>query len=95
MTNCPNCGAPIQGTRCEYCGTPFYDLAAIDMDNPGYITMMKGAHKFVFKAFVYNAEIEFPPPDTICAEALDGHIRYISTESNPLIHIDLQVVEGK
>ena len=21
--NCPNCGAPRTGTRCEYCGTPF------------------------------------------------------------------------
>lgn len=23
MTNCPNCGAPITGRRCEYCGTVF------------------------------------------------------------------------
>lgn len=22
-TNCPNCGAPIKGGRCEYCGTEF------------------------------------------------------------------------
>lgn len=22
-TNCPNCGAPIKGGRCEYCGTKF------------------------------------------------------------------------
>ena len=21
--NCPNCGAPRTGMRCEYCGTPF------------------------------------------------------------------------
>lgn len=21
MTNCPNCGAPLVGGRCEYCGT--------------------------------------------------------------------------
>ena len=21
MTNCPNCGAPIRGAVCEYCGT--------------------------------------------------------------------------
>lgn len=21
--NCPNCGAPIKGGRCEYCGTKF------------------------------------------------------------------------
>lgn len=23
MTNCPNCGAPIRGPECEYCGTVF------------------------------------------------------------------------
>ena len=23
MTNCPNCGAPITGPSCEYCGTRF------------------------------------------------------------------------
>ena len=22
-TNCPNCGAPITGDKCEYCGTSF------------------------------------------------------------------------
>lgn len=25
--NCPNCGAPIHGRSCEYCGTIFYRLA--------------------------------------------------------------------
>ena len=24
-TNCPNCGAPITGIQCEYCGTVFHD----------------------------------------------------------------------
>lgn len=23
MRNCPNCGAPINGDKCEYCGTVF------------------------------------------------------------------------
>ena len=23
MTNCPNCGAPITGSKCDYCGTVF------------------------------------------------------------------------
>ena len=26
MTNCPNCGAPAAGSRCEYCGTPLEEL---------------------------------------------------------------------
>lgn len=23
MTNCKNCGAPLHGNRCEYCGTEY------------------------------------------------------------------------
>lgn len=23
ITNCPNCGAPVNGKTCEYCGTKF------------------------------------------------------------------------
>ena len=30
-TNCPNCGAPITGPECEYCGTKF-DIKVIDWD---------------------------------------------------------------
>lgn len=26
ITNCPNCGAPIVGNECEYCGTIFNDI---------------------------------------------------------------------
>lgn len=26
MSNCPNCGAPIVGNKCEYCGTIFNDI---------------------------------------------------------------------
>ena len=26
MTNCPNCGAPTVGGRCEYCGTLSHEV---------------------------------------------------------------------
>lgn len=28
MSNCPNCGAPIRGLECKYCGTSFRGLRA-------------------------------------------------------------------
>ena len=27
ITNCPNCGAPVSGSVCEYCGTKFREDA--------------------------------------------------------------------
>lgn len=26
LLNCPNCGAPITGPQCEYCGTTFEEV---------------------------------------------------------------------
>jgi len=34
-TNCPNCGAPINGHVCEYCGTRFPFL--LGSENEGYM----------------------------------------------------------
>ncbi len=25
-TNCPNCGAPLNGSKCEYCGTEIHHV---------------------------------------------------------------------
>ena len=32
MTNCPNCGAPITKSKCEYCDAVFSDLQAQDLE---------------------------------------------------------------
>lgn len=41
MTNCPNCGAPIEPYvfRCAYCGSWYFDFAAFncDTDKPVYV----------------------------------------------------------
>lgn len=53
LYNCPNCGAPIQSEKCPYCGTTFYDFAAIDLDRPCYI-------KFKHKDSVITAKVSVP-----------------------------------
>ena len=45
-TNCPNCGAPIDGNKCEHCRTLFFDFGAIEIGKPAYF-------KFVLNGMVY------------------------------------------
>lgn len=37
--NCPNCGAPITGYKCEYCGTVFYDFADLETGQTAYLRL--------------------------------------------------------
>lgn len=50
-TNCPNCGGPlpINGVKCEFCGTRIIDLTMIDFDN-------EEPTMFVLKAPKYMAQ---------------------------------------
>lgn len=48
--NCPNCGAPIAGLKCEYCGTQFFDIADIEVNKPGYLRMKLEESINTFKA---------------------------------------------
>ena len=38
MTNCPNCGAPITGRICEYCGTVHWQDNAINTADAGNLS---------------------------------------------------------
>lgn len=48
--NCPNCGAPLDGEKCFYCGTTFYDFASLEIGTPCYIRLRFGDMKMTFKA---------------------------------------------
>lgn len=54
MTNCPNCGSPLEPykCKCEYCGTWYYDLSMFDLDDgkPQYVkfkTNMNGREIYI------------------------------------------------
>ncbi len=36
-TNCPNCGAPITGSVCEYCGTRYGVTVSVPVSPPPVI----------------------------------------------------------
>lgn len=55
--NCPNCGAAIQGTKCQYCGTVFYVFASIRDDAPTYISIKYAGNYLVFRARMMTTEL--------------------------------------
>lgn len=51
--NCPNCSAPYDAIldKCPYCGTSYFDMSAIDIDNqqPFYLKLRYGDMIFTSK----------------------------------------------
>lgn len=56
--NCPNCGAPIRGAECEYCGTLFYDFAQLEVGKAGYVRLKVGDNLLIFRALTTQVDIE-------------------------------------
>ena len=54
--NCPNCGAPIDGVKCQYCGTVIYDFANFAIGKESYLRMDLGGKLVVLKAIGTSAE---------------------------------------
>lgn len=42
-TNCPNCGAALDGDKCAFCGTTFYDFSSIEEGKPCYMRIRSNA----------------------------------------------------
>lgn len=58
MINCPNCGAPIDGHKCQYCGTVIFDFAAIEVGKPIWISL-KTESSDIYMAHVIPEIMEF------------------------------------
>ena len=60
--NCSNCGAPITGAKCEYCGTMFYDFANIDINGKaGYLRLRYNDKIILVKAYCGECSLTMQP----------------------------------
>lgn len=62
MTNCVNCGAPLKGLKCEYCGTEYLDKNTIRADFSGdkmFGDLIIGG--VAFKVRLSSVDIDFDP----------------------------------
>ena len=58
-TNCPNCGAPISGIKCEYCGTQFFDLADFELYKEGFLRMRVNGNVLLCKVVPRSIGIDY------------------------------------
>lgn len=65
MTNCPNCGAPLSGWRCEYCGAAFYDFSSLDIsfDKPIFMRFKFEGKILQTKVRLTNFTVNTSPDD--------------------------------
>ena len=59
--NCPNCGAPIIGDKCEYCGAMFIDTVHIDGHKPMYIKFKYEDQILIERVFLESTQISIEP----------------------------------
>lgn len=57
--NCPNCGAPIDGIECGYCGTAFVDFAAMSVSEPFYMKVKHPGGTIIAKVLMDGMSVEY------------------------------------
>lgn len=80
MLNCPNCGSPIVGDKCQYCGTEFKDWTDLDFINPVYFKI-KSKNKIVMvRAVPKNIELNYQhEPCNFYADNVVYHSTYLDS----------------
>lgn len=76
-TNCPNCGGPlpINGLKCEFCGTRIIDLTMIDFDSEEPAMFVLKAPKYMVKdKDVYITMLAHPELESITMEGDECYI---------------------
>lgn len=90
MTNCPNCGAPILGDVCEYCGTPFYDFSVLDVDKPCWITIKYGNSLLKAKMYVGNLSATVEQSPYVDYVEMSGVYRRLVAD--PVLQLNLSMI---
>lgn len=91
-TNCPNCGAPIEGDKCPYCGTEVIDLCCLDTDKPFCIKIRNNGQIMKFKVMTRSINIE-SQRDYAYGTCLSDTEPTVLTSVNTEIEITLSVLK--
>lgn len=86
-TNCLNCGAPLTGSKCQYCGTEYKGNGVVaDFGKGDWTgTLSVGGNKYS----VYIGHIDTEMLDMDCGRTLDGTF----VRGNPIIKHKFTLIE--
>lgn len=86
-TNCPNCGAPIEGVKCKYCGTYFFNIADIDFNKPKYIRIPVGNRMMILNVVASEMSLTTKSAD----EVFYANNKPFAYMSSPEYELDLKL----
>lgn len=92
MTNCPNCGAPIDGTKCSYCGTSFVDLTALDLAGGDFVKVRVGDSEVLGRFYISNATMSTSMTLPYIARGYDGRVERIYPRQQRSISLTLEEI---
>lgn len=87
MTNCPNCGAPISGDSCQYCGTVIWDFATIELQKPQWIKVKHDGEIIFVRAMIDNVSTHISAPANCFYE--DSALIYTEPSMDMDVHLTI------
>ena len=92
MTNCPNCGSPISGVKCEYCGTTFLDLVDISTGRDCIVRLRYGDVIITGRMYVGNIDTEVEYADPVLGRDWTGRLYYRKEVPPPTVTTNIEFI---
>ena len=89
--NCPNCGAPLDGIQCKFCGTYMYNVADLSAEKPTFIRLNLGGQWVMLRVLVTEFELhnEYNPTAFYADDML---IETVVARPELTLHMDMHVI---
>lgn len=92
MTNCPNCGAPISGVKCEYCGTAFIDLVDISTGEKCIVRLRHGSDIITGEMCVGSVNVDVKYADPVLGRDWTGRLHYRKKVPPPTVKMNMEFI---
>lgn len=89
--SCPNCGGEVNGSKCQYCGSIFWDIADIELNKPAWIRLRYNGKTIVVKAIPTDISFELNTPSNITCYA-DNAPLYIGVDPDRTLHMNFYII---